>query len=64
MSQAIDSTTTIPTRRALLAGAPAAALVAGTSVAALAGTAAVDPIFALIQDHKRSSREWYSSAWS
>jgi hypothetical protein len=39
MSKAIDSTTTIPTRRALLAGAPAAAagaLAAGTAVNAVA----------------------------
>jgi hypothetical protein len=52
MSQATNSTTTIPTRRALLAGAPAAALIAGTGVAALAAATQVDPIFAAIAAHR------------
>jgi hypothetical protein len=61
MSQADSPNTTSPSRRALLAGAPAvavAALAAGTVVNGLAITAArpsaTDPIFAVIEAHHRS----------
>ena len=59
MAKATESTT--PSRRALLAGAPAvaaAALAAGTAVNAvaigMAKAGEVDPIFAAIEDHRRS----------
>jgi hypothetical protein len=61
MSQADSPNTTSPSRRALLAGAPAvavAALAAGTVVNGLAITAArpsaTDPIFAVIEAHHRA----------
>jgi hypothetical protein len=58
MSQAENRNTTIPTRRALLAGAPAvaaAALAGATAINAVAiaeaKAAEVDPIFAIIERH-------------
>jgi hypothetical protein len=59
MAKAIEPTTTNPSRRARLAGAPvaaAAALAAGTAVdslaVAVAASSAPDPIFALIAEHR------------
>jgi hypothetical protein len=62
-SQATRTDTTNPTRRALLAGAPAA-LAAGTVnglAIAAASPSAADPIFAVIADH-RASVEAYCRA--
>jgi hypothetical protein len=65
MSQATKSTTPIPSRRALLAGAPAvaaAALAAGGAVnivaVAMARPSGVDPIFAVIAEHRAIMRAW------
>jgi hypothetical protein len=59
MTKATELDTPIPSRRALLAGAPAAAagaLLAGTAVGAvvisMVKAGEVDPIFALIEKHK------------
>jgi hypothetical protein len=61
---ATDRTTTIPTRRALLVGAPAVAAGA-LAVAGIANTVAigmskadVDPVFALIEDHRAAVAEY------
>jgi hypothetical protein len=66
MSQATELNTPIPTRRALLAGAPvaaAAALAAGTSVNGLAAglttSSSTDPIFAVIAMHRTAIEECY-----
>jgi hypothetical protein len=68
MSQANQGTTTIPTRRALLAGAPAvaaAALAAGTAAnglaVAVASPSGDDPIFAAIAAH-RAAMHAYAAA--
>ena len=68
MSQAENRTTTIPSRRALLTGAPAvaaAALAAGTAATglatAMAAPLAADPIFAVIAEHKEAA-EAYNQA--
>jgi hypothetical protein len=68
MSQTEKPTTTIPTRRALLAGAPvaaAAALTAGTAVnslaVAVAASSAPDPIFVAIAAY-RAAVKAYSAA--
>lgn len=68
MSQATKSTTLIPSRRALLAGAPAAAaaaLAAGGAVnivaTATARPSSVDPIFAVIAEH-RAAHEQHEAA--
>jgi hypothetical protein len=59
MSQATRPDTTIPTRRALLAGAPAAAValaagaVANGLAIAAASPSAADPIFAMIEQHRK-----------
>jgi hypothetical protein len=69
MSKATDSTTPIPTRRALLAGAPAAAagaLLAGTAVNAVAITMAkageVDPVFAAIEREREAFAAYCASS--
>jgi hypothetical protein len=58
MSHDLRNTTS---RRALLAAAPAAVLVAGTTVAALAVTAEADPILEVIDRH-RAALEVYDEA--
>jgi hypothetical protein len=65
MSQATQRTTTFPSRRALLAGAPAvaaAALAAGTAANGLAMAVASpsgdDPILALIAKHRAAILAW------
>jgi hypothetical protein len=62
MSKAIDSTTTIPTRRALLAGAPAvaAAAVAG-HYPAIAAVGEPDPIFAVIAEHQAAMMAYWNA---
>ncbi len=64
MSQAENPNTTSPSRRALLAGAPAVAaatLAGGTVINALAiaeaKAAAVDPIFAVIAEHRAAQED-------
>src|ERR1700754_4902469 len=55
MTKATDSSTPIPTRRALLAGAPvaaAAALAGGTVANGIARAGEIDPIFAVIAEHQ------------
>src|SRR5258708_5132793 len=66
MTKATELNTPIPTRRALLAGAPAAAagaLLAGTAVNAvaigMAKAGEVDPVLTAIEDHKAALAEYY-----
>jgi hypothetical protein len=62
MSQAEKPNTTNPSRRALLAGAPAvaaAALAAETAATGLAtAMAAPDPVFEVIRAHKAATHAW------
>jgi hypothetical protein len=62
MSKATDSNTTIPTRRALLAGAPAvaAAAVAG-HYPAIAAVGETDPIFAVIAEHQAAMTAYWNA---
>jgi hypothetical protein len=68
MSQAENRNTTIPSRRTVLAGAPAvaaAALAGGTAVNALAiaeAKAEVDPIFAAIQSERKAFAVYRATA--
>lgn len=69
MSQADERPTTIPTRRALLAGTPAAAaaaLAAGTAVSGLAIARATpsepDPIFAAIAEHRAAVKAYIAAS--
>jgi hypothetical protein len=69
MTKATDNSTPIPTRRALLAGAPAiaAAALAGGTVAnavaiGMAKAADVDPIFALIAEHQAALEAYLAAS--
>jgi hypothetical protein len=69
MSQATERPTTTPSRRALLAGAPAAAAaaLAGGTVAnavaiGMAKAAEVDPIFAILGEHRAATKAYVEAS--